>query len=83
MIAHLESAWIFHTPLIMQIPAHTVKLTFTQLKNQLLGSNKTIYNLEIFLYITRCAMTSPTPLSKIDLYSFMESPVAATLSPAN
>lgn len=48
-----------------------------------MDSSKTIYNVEIFLYMTRCAVTSPTLLTEIDLYSFKENPVAATLSPAN
>lgn len=74
--------WIFYSSLITRILAHTVKLTFMQPEDQLC-THETIYNLDIFLYMIHCDMTSPIPLSERDLYSSTENPVAATLSPAN
>lgn len=78
-VAKWLHTWIFYISLIARILVRTVKLTFTQAENQIW----TIYTLEMFLYITRCDMTSPISLSEIDLYSFIENPVAETLSPAN
>lgn len=75
--------WIFYTSFIIQIPVRTLKLTFIQAENQIWTLIKTIYTLEMFLYITHCDMTLPTPLSEADLYSFIENPVAGAISLAN